>query len=141
MEINIESYDATTLIVQMLSEHILLMKESGYEVNDIIEVEELFGYEVSTDAQKLIRIFDNVFSNIYKYADKTKPVSILCKRIDNKIYLSFSNVISKDKSKVESNGIGLKTCKKLGEYICADFKTVKNANIFTVEVTLDANKT
>ncbi len=141
MEISIESYDAATLIGQMLSEHILLMKESGYEVDEKTDFAELIGHEVSTDAQKLIRIFDNIFSNIYKYADKNSPVSISFEKIDNKIYLCFSNAVSKDKSRVESNGIGLKTCKKLGEYIGADFNAHESEGIFTVTVALNVNKT
>ena len=137
LEIKMESYDAATLIDQMLFEHVTLMQESGYKVEfSGLNYDALSGAVVCTDAQKLIRIFDNVFSNIYKYADKYSPVSITAAETDDSIAISFTNVISKSTSKVESNGIGLKTCKKLGEYINAGFECVSNDETFNVILTL-----
>ena len=132
LEIKMESYDAHTLIEQMLFEHVTLMRESGYTVElEGPYYDELEGFEIRTDAQKLIRIFDNVFSNIYKYADKVSTVSISAKRTKDEIEISFSNRISKNGSMAESNGIGLKTCKKLGEYINASFECVSDVETFT----------
>ena len=142
LEIKMESYDAATLIDQMLFEHVTLMQESGYKVEfSGLNYDSLFGAEVRTDAQKLIRIFDNVFSNIYKYADKQSPVSITAIENDDSMVISFTNVISKSTSKVESNGIGLKTCKKLGEYINAGFECTSDEKTFNVILTLKLIKT
>ena len=76
---DIEEYDLYTLFEQLISEKVTLMRELGYEVD--ISGNETYpkGAErptVLTDAQKLMRIFENVFSNLMKYADKTSPVSI-----------------------------------------------------------------
>ena len=138
LEINMESYDAKTLIDQMLSEHILLMKESGYLVTmKEGELDALDKCSVHTDAQKLVRIFDNVFSNIYKYADKSAPVSISVDKKDGKIILIFSNKVLEKNVKTESNGIGLKTCKKLGEHIGVRFDTVNNGEIFEAHIVIE----
>ena len=137
LEISMESYDAATLIDQMLFEHITLMTESGYEVKfDGLNYEGLKGREIYTDAQKLVRIFDNVFSNIYKYADKASPVTVYAEDGIDTVTLRFSNVISKSDKRAESNGIGLKTCKKLGEYIDAQFEYAASGEIFTAVLTL-----
>jgi len=141
LEIKMESYDAATLIDQMLFEHVTLMQESGYKVEfSGVNYDSLFGAEVRTDAQKLIRIFDNIFSNIYKYADKHSPVSITAAERDDSIAITFTNVISKSATKVESNGIGLKTCRKLGEYINAGFECVSDDETFNVVLTLKLTK-
>ena len=137
LEINMESYNAATLIDQMLFEHITLMRESGYTVEfSGLDYDALGTAETRTDAQKLIRIFDNVFSNIYKYADKNSQVLIKTEQNDGFITISFSNVVSKSDNRAESNGIGLKTCKKLGEYINAGFEYAVNENIFTASLKL-----
>ena len=107
----------------MLSEHVLLMRENGY----IIDTDALFGAQLSevfkkADAQSLIRIFDNIFSNIYKYADKSAEVRISAELLDGRIKITFANRISPDKDNVESNGIGQKTCKKLAEIMGGAFE-------------------
>lgn len=137
LEINKESYDAATLIDQMLFEHITLMRESGYRVEfEGLNYDSLRGAEILTDAQKLIRIFDNVFSNIYKYSDKDFAVTISVEEGVDLIAIRFNNAISESASRAESNGIGLKTCKKLGEYINAGFECESDEKTFTVALTL-----
>ena len=141
LEINMENYDAVTLIDQMLFEHITLMRESGYNVEFAgLDYDRLGGAVIHTDAQKLIRIFDNVFSNIYKYADKDSSVSIKTEENDDFIAIRFSNRVSKSDNGAESNGIGLKTCKKLGEYINAGFEYNSDGAVFTACLKLKLSK-
>lgn len=141
LEINIEDYDAATLIDQMLFEHVTLMRESGYTVDfDGADYEALSGKVICTDAQKLVRIFDNVFSNIYKYADKDNPVLVTVEQRDEAVALAFSNTVSCASEKVESNGIGLKTCVKLGERIGSDFRTETDGKTFTATLILKSKK-
>ena len=138
LEIKMERYDAAQLMDQMLFEHITLMRESGYKVTfDGIDYDSLSGAEVRTDAQKLIRIFDNIFSNIYKYADKSCEVTISAEKYENKLAVSFSNFIAKNAGDAESNGIGLKTCKKLAEYINSEFEFFSNGERFSATLSIE----
>ena len=52
------------------------------------------------------------------------------------IVIRFNNAISESASRAESNGIGLKTCKKLGEYINAGFECESDEKAFSVALTL-----
>ena len=133
----LEEYDAPTLIEQLLAEHIVLLSESGYEVKmsgseDIIED----GATILTDAQNLMRIVDNVFSNLYKYADKSEPVEICAKRERARVIFTCKNKVLADASGAESNGIGLKTCIRLAEFIAEDFTYKKDGEYFTVMLVL-----
>ena len=137
----IEKYDAATLIEQMISEHILLMKENGY----VIEVDgsdNVIGENatVSTNAACLVRIFDNAFSNINKYADKKKSIKITISMDACNFKIAFMNHIRRDGEKVESNGIGLRTCHKLAEMIGATFATNMNDTTFTFTIELPVDK-
>ena len=134
--VKLEEYNAWMLLEQLLSEHILLLRESGYDVQgEIAGGEPDSEKNVHTDAQNLMRIIDNVFSNIYKYADITKPVSITVKNEDDKlVIIEFTNYISKDSAKAESNGIGLKTCVRLGRLITDGFEYGEKDGVFTVRL-------
>jgi signal transduction histidine kinase len=135
VEVNVESYDAQMLLSQLISEHVLLMSDSGYTVEENVSELSLVA-TLDTDVQKLVRIIDNVFSNIYKYADQKKTVKIEASADACQIKLAFSNSIASERELVESNGIGLKTCKKLAELIGAKFFSETLENKFYANITL-----
>ena len=123
-EINadIVEYSAKTLVDQLLSEHILLLNEKGYTIR-LCDTEKIDKkVSVFTDAPKIMRVVDNIFSNIYKYADIEKDITIKIFSEGDYLLISVSNYISKNADEAESNGVGLKTCKKLCEAIGARFE-------------------
>ena len=115
-----EEYNAYTLLAQMLDEHVLLLSESGYRV-DISDIDCLSDFTVRTDAPKLMRIIDNIFSNFYKYADPEEPIGITVSQRGGTIELEFVNRIKQDGGEVESNRIGLKSCAKLATVLGLGF--------------------
>ena len=140
--ITIEEYEAATLFEQMLSEHVLLLGESEYKtVFNIDEILESQGI-VKTDAPHLMRIVDNIFSNIYKYADIEKEVYITGRIVDNKVIFEFKNAV-KQNSGADSSKVGLKTCKRLSEYILDSFDWDIEGDVFTLtfSLTLHENET
>jgi signal transduction histidine kinase len=134
--IQLEEYNAWMLLEQLLAEHILLLRESGYDVVGELSGDELDSEKIMrTDAQNLMRIIDNVFSNIYKYADKGRPVSITVKNENDRLVLiEFENYVSKVASHAESNGIGLKTCSRLGKLIADGFEFGLTDDVFKVSI-------
>ena len=120
----LEPYDAGMLFEQMLAEHVLLLKENGYTTvvnNELFELAP--GTVVVTEPQNLMRIFDNVFSNVRKYADIEQPVCITAKHGDgSRIVFECENSIRTDAYKAESNKIGLKTCERLASKIAEKFE-------------------
>ena len=134
----LELYDAETLVGQMLSEHILLLEENGYAVDtnsDKLSFGE--GTMVYTDAQYLMRIVDNIFSNIYKYADIDEKITVEIGISDTTLLFVIKNKIKRNKEDVESNGIGLKTCSRLAEYVAREFSYEERDGEFTVRLALD----
>lgn len=122
--IDMQEYDANLLFEQMLTEHVLLLRENGYAVEINVELEELPpAAVVVTDAQNLMRIMDNIFSNVRKYADIAKPISINVKRCGAaKLLFECANTVRTDTYKAESNKIGLKTCARLARIIAESFE-------------------
>lgn len=125
----LEEYSSRTLVVQLLSEHILLLKEKGYSIV-VSESEDICDdVLVLTDAPKIMRVVDNVFSNIYKYADIEKDITIKTMLETGYLSITVSNYKTKKSSEAESNGVGLKTCKKLCEAIGARFECTEKSEI------------
>ena len=134
---DIQEYDATVLFVQMLSEHLLLLSESGYKLEYAFDNDKLpEGSTVKTDAPKLMRVVDNIFSNITKYADKSKPVFVGGRVEGDNCIIEVKNQKAEGKSEVESNGIGLKTCERLATFVAEDFRVIETETDFTVRLTI-----
>lgn len=134
--IKLGEYNAKMLFEQLISEHALLLEENGYEVslnNNAANIDD--SETVRTDPQNLMRIVDNIFSNLYKYADKSEPIIISGKRVKNLYTVYCRNKISDRTEGVESNGIGLKTCERLAEFVAEDFSIVNDGRYFTVGIT------
>jgi signal transduction histidine kinase len=130
----LEEYDAATLTDQLLSEHVLLLTERGYDVR--FTAHDAGGATVLTSAPELMRIIDNVFSNIRKYADRGSPVNIGVTVGEDRATMTFSNRVAADIAIAESTGIGLKTCAKIAELISCEFSYVKDEESFSATIGL-----
>ena len=136
--VKLEEYDFITLYEQIFAEHILLMREYGYDIQTRATGDEVKdGTTVSTDAPNLMRIVDNIFSNLRKYADKTHPILITMNSKDSAIILECINKIRIDTEGAESNGIGLKTCVRLGSLVAKKFEYFTDGDFFTCRLVLD----
>ncbi|MBO5945500.1 MAG: HAMP domain-containing protein [Clostridia bacterium] len=134
--LSIEEYDAVTLIEQMLTEHIFLMREQGYNVEMTLESERLANRFIRTDTNNMVRILGNVFSNLIKYAEPKKPINISIYLSGEYVVAEFFNSVRTDTERVESNRIGLKTCQKLAEKMGAKFESFALSNDFYVKLSL-----
>ncbi|MBO4235478.1 MAG: HAMP domain-containing histidine kinase [Firmicutes bacterium] len=135
-EKDLEVYDAGILIQQLLSEHAAELINYGFNVEFDYKIPE--GVEIEADVSGLKRLFDNLFSNIIKYADKSLPVEVLGDIQHDKIVVDVKNAIREDSRNVESNKIGLKTCDKICKDMGGDFAYIDQDTIFTVNVKLRA---
>lgn len=114
-------YEAKTLFSQMLEEHVLLLSENGFSV-ELSGLDSLDGVTVETDAPKMARIIDNIFSNLYKYSDPVASVKIFLTYDGERVALTFENKVKHNADDVESTGIGLKTCTKLAALLGVGFE-------------------
>ncbi len=136
--VNLEEYDAATLIDQLFAEHFLLMREMGYDIRlESIGEPVKEGSVLRTDAPNLMRIIDNIFSNLRKYAEINEPV-FFCNRVENnKLCIECKNKIRTDTEGAESNGIGLKTCVRLASLIADKFEYESDGEYFTCRLVID----
>lgn len=129
-----EEYDAAMLLDQILLEHEMNLGQQSFRV-ELIREGELSG-KVRVDLTHLRRVFDNLFSNVSKYADPACPVSVAVKRSEDELIVSITNRIAVQSNRRESNRIGLQTCHKLVAAMGGEFSQHRTKDTFSVEVLL-----
>ena len=125
LDLSLAEYDAHTLFEQMLAEHLLLLRERGFTVETNFDSLQMANTVITTDAPKLMRVVDNIFSNIYKYADPAHPVVFNVEASDNVLTITVKNTVCAANG-AESNGVGLRTCSKICEALDVEFEYGQN---------------
>ncbi len=134
IEVDVQECEARTLIDQMLSGHVFLLREQGYTLDFNFESEGgdfLENITVVTDPPQLMRIVENLFSNIMKYADKKKPVSIFIGVETDEMTIKVSNFVASNPDMAQKNGIGLRSCMKLANAMDIRFSSSEEDGVFT----------
>jgi signal transduction histidine kinase len=93
-----------------------------------------------TDPQNLMRIIDNIFSNLYKYADINEPVEISVERDERCAIIRFRNKIKKSTEGAESNGIGIKTCQRLADFVLEKFEYKNDGEYYSTMLAIKMNR-
>ena len=128
-----EEFDAVTLLEQVLLEHEMDLTQRGFRVET--SSDPVTG-SLQVDLGHFRRIFDNLFSNVRKYADPAFPVTITQHLDRDELTVTITNHIRQDAARVESNRIGLQTCHKLVAAMGGEFNQSRTKDTFTVEVLL-----
>ena len=136
-DLAMQDYDGRTLLEQMLSEHVILLRENGFtvETEHAENILQDVPY-IRTDAPHCMRIVDNVFSNIMKYTAKEEPILIRFEEGEAWVSVEFRNAIRADADLAESTGIGLKTCARIAKLLQCEFTTEEQDGYFTARLVL-----
>lgn len=128
-----EPQDADTLLEQFWGEYAFSLQSKGFSVET--DFHPLHG-SIAVNLELLRRAFDNIYSNLLKYADPAKPIRIAFQRKEGQITLSICNAVSPQRNSRESTNIGLNTCRRILEYHGGTFETREQDGRFEVYLTL-----
>lgn len=82
------------------------------------------------------RVLNNLISNIRKYAEQTKPVSVKTMIEQGFLWISVHNYIRKNLEPHESTKIGLITCERMMKLQQGDFQKFETEDEFTVKLAI-----
>ena len=136
LELEMESFDGRLLMEQLVGEAEFELSDFGFKLHNIDFQGEC---SIEADPGYLKRVFDNIVSNIKKYADKSQPVVFMTELGNGTMSLTVSNRISRSMDRVESTKIGLRTCEKIMQAMKGSFTVNTDAEHFSAEIKLPAN--
>lgn len=133
-----EKVNGNELIMQLLEENLFDLEMQGADirrdVNDITSTLEV-------NIRFVYRLFHNLFSNLEKYGDFSKPIFIRYAVENGYLVLSMQNTKVKMPDKRESAKIGLHNCAAIMEKHKGIFEVVENDNIFCIRLAFPIIKT
>ena len=119
-------------VINTLVDHIQYLREMDLH---ILYEPLLTSLSMDANFAMIQRILNNVFSNIQKYCDPWKDIVIQATIEEDQLKMSFTNSINRHLDKVESNGIGLKSVKKMIEIHHGTFYQDETNDLFTIILT------
>ncbi len=131
VEVNKTEEEASILLTQLIGEPLTELKSEGYNTSLTVLINDI---TVSVDVLVLKRVFDNVFSNIKKYADSAKPVVATVTKNGSMLNVKLINYIRDIDNPVESSKIGLRTCERLCKSLDIEFSYSEKKDKFTAEL-------
>ena len=137
MKLNPIKRCAQLLLEQLLGEHEAELLAEGYQVQAARLAEP---GTIEVDLQYLRRVFDNLFSNIRKYADQARPVTMAARWEGQFLLVTLGNHLADHAGKVESTRIGLRTCEKLMDVMGGEFTREQTRETFTVHVRIPGKR-
>lgn len=135
LKLDMESYDGRLLQEQLVSEAEFTLSEKGFSIQRIEFQGEC---SILADPLYLKRVVDNLVSNVMKYGDRSKQVTIISELKGFRLSLCISNAINRDLDRVESTKIGLRTCKRIMEQMHGSFSIENDGEHFAAELSLPA---
>jgi len=104
--------DGRFLMEQLVFEWEMMLEDEFLCKIDLSECPQFAG---EFDIQELRRVFDNLASNVKKYADGKYPVELTVSKEEEFLAIHQTNRLRKEIAEVESNGIGLDNIQKIVE--------------------------
>lgn len=105
-----ESVNAVEFWAHFVEESLFDLESRGFHVRR--ELEEIMG-TLTIDVELMRRVFNNLISNVEKYADPEREILVSTVRIGGTLEITMKNGCLEEVALVESSGLGLATCEKI----------------------------
>ena len=121
--------DGRFLVEQLTAEWELLLED---EFHCVIDLSKCSAFSGEFDIQELRRIFDNLASNVKKYADTKTPITLRICLNDNYLVIEQENRMRENNAKVESNGIGMESIQKIVQQYNGTVNVEQSSEFFRI---------
>ena len=131
---NPEHFEDARLLMEQLVEEFEESLEDDYRL--AVDLSGCPAFAGTFDVQELRRIFDNLISNIQKYADPDHPVALSIQRNDDGLVIRQENQIRIGKEKTESYQMGLNSIRRISHNYAGRVEIRQDGTVFGITITL-----
>ena len=130
----LEQFDDGRLLVEQIVEEFCEELEDTCSL--AVDLSDCHAFSAQFDVQELRRIFDNLASNIRKYADPTKPVALSVRVEDDTLLISQTNAVLPRKLETESYQIGLNSIRRIAQLYGGSVTVEQKTGQFSIFIRL-----
>lgn len=130
-ELKTEELNGAEFLGQVVEESLFDMENEGFVIERSADN---INCRMMADIALVRRVFGNIFSNLLKYADRSRPVQVEYRQKDGTLLIRFTNHLSQGSDRKESSSIGLKTCGKIMSSHGGSFACREEGGLFVTEV-------
>lgn len=127
---NLEQFDNGRLLMEQIVSEFEEELEEQFDLS--IDFEHCPAFSARLDVQELRRIFDNLASNIRKYADSTGPVILAVEYDNGTLWIRQTNTTLSQKEQHESYGIGLSSIRRIVQGYGGSVTVEESAEQFSI---------
>ncbi|MCC8351052.1 HAMP domain-containing sensor histidine kinase [Bacillus sp. AF23] len=129
-EADLENVAVKEVIYDLISDQIAILHQEHFRVHISGELPETY---INVNLEELGRVFDNVMSNLFKYADPEEEISITFVSDQDIFEIHVSNTIKLADITPESNGLGERSIARMMSRMQGQFHSIqKNSKYYIV---------
>ena len=119
------------IFYDLFSETCSYLAQNGFEVDFKVAWSEKY---IQVYTEYIVRILDNISSNLIKYADPHSPVKISSVCAEGLIGFRFENEEALQQEKKDSNGVGLQSIKNMMKKMGGQSRVLRDHGKFAIEI-------
>ena len=131
---NLEYFDDGKLLMEQIVEEFQEELEEDFTVT--VDFSKCPAFSGTFDVQELRRIFDNLSSNVRKYADPEKPVTLSVGLENGALLIHQSNAVLNEKPQSESYQIGLNSIRRIAQHYGGSVAVEERVAAFSITIIL-----
>ena len=131
---NLEYFDDGKLLMEQIAEEFQEELEEEFAVT--VDFSECPAFSGTFDVQELRRIFDNLSSNVRKYADPAKSVNLSLRFENGVLLIRQTNAVLPEKSRSESYQIGLNSIRRIAQHYGGGVAVEERVAAFSITIIL-----
>ena len=128
-----EYFENACLLMEQLAEEFESMLEDDFSVKTVLTCP---AFSATFDVQELQRIFDNLISNVQKYAAPDKPILLTISAENEQLIIRQENAVRKLDAPAEGYQIGLKSIQRIAQNYGGRVEVQQDDAMFMIRILL-----
>lgn len=131
---NLEHFPDARLLMEQLAEEFQEDLEETFAVST--ELSGCLPFAGSFDVRELRRIFDNLGSNVRKYADPRQPVCLTIRADGKGLTICQTNAVKRDAGQEDSYQLGIRSIRRIAQHYGGSAEVRQDAGSFEIRIRL-----